>query len=31
VGTIFGLVPFLVGSLIFGVIAAFLHWRHRHH
>ena len=29
VGTIFGLVPFLVGSLIFGVIAAILRWRYR--
>ncbi|HEE9238299.1 TPA: DUF2755 family protein, partial [Salmonella enterica subsp. enterica serovar Typhimurium var. monophasic 4,[5],12:i:-] len=30
VGTIFGLVPFLTGCLIFAVIAAFLRWRHRH-
>ncbi len=30
VGTMFGLVPFLTGCLIFAVIAAFLRWRHRH-
>ncbi|ABV13905.1 hypothetical protein HMPREF0208_00480 [Citrobacter koseri] len=30
VGTIFGLVPFLTGCLIFGVIAVILRWRHRH-
>ena len=29
VGTIFGLIPFLVGSLIFAVVALRLHWRHR--
>lgn len=30
VGTIFGLVPFLVGSAILGVIGLVLRWR-RHH
>ncbi len=30
VGTIFGLVPFIVGSAILGVIGLFLRWR-RHH
>lgn len=30
VGTLFGLVPFLAGCLIFGVVAAFLRWRQRH-
>ncbi|MGY5958233.1 DUF2755 domain-containing protein [Kosakonia sp. BK9b] len=30
VGTIFGLVPFLAGSAVLGVIALFLRWR-RHH
>ena len=29
VGTIFGLIPFLVGCLIFAVVALWLHWRHR--
>ncbi|HFZ8993944.1 TPA: YaiY family protein [Citrobacter freundii] len=29
VGTLFGLIPFLTGCLVFGVIAAVLHWRHR--
>ncbi|POT98038.1 YaiY family protein [Pseudescherichia vulneris] len=28
VGTIFGLVPFLVGSAVLGVIALLLRWRH---
>ena len=28
VGTLFGLIPFLAGSLIFGVIAIILRWRH---
>ncbi|KKC63595.1 membrane protein [Citrobacter amalonaticus] len=31
VGTLFGLVPFLAGSLILGAIAAFVRWRRRHH
>ena len=31
VGTLFGLVPFLAGSLILGAIAAFARWRRRHH
>ncbi|QLO43913.1 DUF2755 family protein [Citrobacter freundii] len=31
VGTIFGLIPFLVGGLILGTISAVLHWRQRHH
>ena len=31
VGTIFGLIPFLVGCLIFAVVALWLHWRHRRH
>ena len=31
VGTLFGLIPFLAGSLILGVIAAVMRWRHRHH
>lgn len=30
VGTVFGLVPFLAGSALFGVIALVLRWR-RHH
>lgn len=30
VGTIFGLVPFLIGSTLLGVIALILRWR-RHH
>ncbi len=30
VGTLFGLVPFLVGSALLGVIGLFLRWR-RHH
>ncbi|HAB22328.1 DUF2755 domain-containing protein, partial [Shigella boydii] len=25
----FGLIPFLVGCLIFAVVALWLHWRHR--
>ena len=29
VGTIFGLIPFLVGCFIFAVVALWLHWRHR--
>ncbi|EIQ77623.1 inner membrane protein yaiY, partial [Shigella flexneri 1235-66] len=29
VGTIFGLIPFLAGCLIFAVVALWLHWRHR--
>ncbi|MCL0149014.1 DUF2755 family protein, partial [Klebsiella pneumoniae] len=29
VGTIFGLIPFLVGCRIFAVVALWLHWRHR--
>lgn len=28
VGTIFGLVPFLIGSALLGVIALLLRWRH---
>lgn len=28
VGTLFGLVPFLVGCLILGVVALLLRWRH---
>ncbi|HGN9370549.1 TPA: YaiY family protein [Citrobacter pasteurii] len=31
VGTLFGLIPFLTGCLILGVIAAVVRWRHRHH
>ncbi|EGT0660071.1 DUF2755 family protein [Citrobacter werkmanii] len=31
VGTLFGLIPFLVGSLILGVVATIIHWRRRHH
>ena len=29
VGTIFGLIPFLVGCFIFAIVAGWLHWRHR--
>lgn len=31
VGTIFGLIPFLAGSLILGIIGGVMRWRHRHH
>ena len=31
VGTIFGVIPFLAGGLILGIVAGFMRWRQRHH
>ncbi len=30
VSTVFGLIPFLAGSMVLGVIALVLRWRNRH-